>query len=286
MTRNLLGRVQPSDGTRGTSTIWNGLRLMLLNGLFRQHSIVRLGTDCMLQEITRYKLCLVSCGTCSSDLRKHRYACLATLVPREEKCLYKAFVFLSTSRTPLIRLCLFQPTTLCSISWMDGLLAMRWALACVVCPAGGLPPHCSAMTHTCLWCGNLCPILCLLISWQDIALHKGSKFTLAPWQTRILPILVRYAGQMPRDQDRFRISVLLKSDDGSSTTVEIAIPVKHHDKLSVASLPVKSTYFFAGSMPTAFYAIPPRIFDQSRPPVLALRPYLFTGVFRGSDAGH
>lgn len=108
-------------------------------------------------------------------------------------------------------------------------------------------------------------------SLQSLSLELLQKIHLAPTQTRILPI--RITQTKPISQSHIGIQVTAVSS-GSTFVVHATIPIRTLSLWEEDSFqPVRGTYFFASSMPTAFLAIPPVHPNAERilPPVLALR---------------
>lgn len=106
---------------------------------------------------------------------------------------------------------------------------------------------------------------------QSLGVELLQKIRLAPTQTRILPI--RITQTKPISQSHIEIKVIAVSS-GPTFAVHARIPIRTLSSWKEDSFqPVRGTYFFANSMPTAFLAIPPVHPNAERilPPVLALR---------------
>lgn len=73
------------------------------------------------------------------------------------------------------------------------------------------------------------------------------------------------------------IVLTLESGDAESE-VYVTIPVQHYTQWSADNMPdggIKATFFYGGSMPTAFLVVPPKEpHDVPLPPILALRESL------------
>uniref|UniRef100_A0A8H8CMV3 Peptidase S9 prolyl oligopeptidase catalytic domain-containing protein n=1 Tax=Psilocybe cubensis TaxID=181762 RepID=A0A8H8CMV3_PSICU len=94
-------------------------------------------------------------------------------------------------------------------------------------------------------------------------------FTIAPSQTRVVPVIIKQT--LPFYGDSLEFTLLLTSDRASKN-LSVSIPLVHHDMKTVGSISIKASYFFASSMPTAFIAISPpsRSTIKKAPPIMAL----------------
>lgn len=116
----------------------------------------------------------------------------------------------------------------------------------------------------------------LIMQGLTLALHH--EIRIAPSQTRIIPVVVERQDR-PYILNTLEISVTFiagNSVAGNSVprVLLVSVPILHHESLfSLDSVPLKATYFYARSMPTAFLAVPPlsRNLERPCPPLLCLR---------------
>jgi hypothetical protein len=108
---------------------------------------------------------------------------------------------------------------------------------------------------------------------QGLHIRLLSAISLAPTQTRIIALelvqIKAYHG------DGLEVTIELESGVHTAAITTV-LPVKHHLHLGALNGPaIKATYFFAGTMPTAFLAIPPTAQNQvePKPPLLSLREF-------------
>jgi len=78
---------------------------------------------------------------------------------------------------------------------------------------------------------------------------------------------------------------ILSGDVSSILTVQLTVTHRNHWSSDFG--PVKATYFFASSMPTAFVVLPPKrptpSGERPRPPILALRESTASGGIQSSS---
>ncbi|KAF8078159.1 hypothetical protein FPV67DRAFT_1603782 [Lyophyllum atratum] len=106
---------------------------------------------------------------------------------------------------------------------------------------------------------------------SKVALAVQRDTIIAPSQTRIVPLLLTQS-------DLFLLSTLevrlaATSNEGVTKTITVTIPVNHQAQWTPSSFkPVKATYFYSRSLPTAFLAVPPILqpLGKAYPPILAL----------------
>jgi hypothetical protein len=98
-----------------------------------------------------------------------------------------------------------------------------------------------------------------------LSLRRGSR--IAPSQMRIVPLQI--SQNAPFHDSELHVEVTMVSE-GMSQVVAVLIPIRN---LSLGNAyPLRATYFYGQSMPTAFIAIPPALrVEQSHPIILALR---------------
>jgi hypothetical protein len=101
-----------------------------------------------------------------------------------------------------------------------------------------------------------------------IKLSMRRKSRIAPSQIRIVPLQISQTAPFHHSELQVEISIV---SDGMSRIVPASIQIKNLI-LGNASA-IRATYFYEGTMATAFIAIPPSVrpAEQSRPLILALR---------------
>ena len=108
---------------------------------------------------------------------------------------------------------------------------------------------------------------------QGLDVQLEHSVILAPSQTRIVPLRVYQTAPFSGSEIRLKFTA---NASESTTTFAVKIPVQSQVQWQRdAYTPLRATYFFASSMPTAFLAIPPVQENTERilPPILALRAY-------------
>lgn len=107
---------------------------------------------------------------------------------------------------------------------------------------------------------------------QGLSLTLLQRETIAPTQTRIIPIVISQEEVFFEQYIVF--DIVLESADSKLDLLSVAIRVKHHTSLGSQDREertlVQGTYLYAHAMPTAFLAVPPKP-GRSGPPILALR---------------
>ncbi|KAF7338633.1 Transmembrane protein [Mycena venus] len=98
--------------------------------------------------------------------------------------------------------------------------------------------------------------------------------TLAPSQTRIVPLRIVQSGRYTRASLGIRLT-LTEAESNKTLALSITLPVKHHPAWSTGNLStITGTYFYAQEMPTAFSAFPPlrenAEHEDPKPPILCL----------------
>jgi hypothetical protein len=102
--------------------------------------------------------------------------------------------------------------------------------------------------------------------------------TIAPSQTRIVPLRMVQTAQFTKSTLGMKIT--LTSDSNKTSTLSVALPLKHLPRWSANTLSaITGSYFYAQEMPTAFSAFPP-LFEninhqKPQPPILCLRTFPF-----------
>jgi hypothetical protein len=103
---------------------------------------------------------------------------------------------------------------------------------------------------------------------------------LAPGQTRIVPLRIKQTGPFNGSELIINMHWIVDKKFGDrvprSAGGPFRLPIKQLPLWTEDSFePIIGTYFFAGSMPTAFSAVPPKnaTFDAPGPPILALRAF-------------
>jgi hypothetical protein len=94
-------------------------------------------------------------------------------------------------------------------------------------------------------------------------------FTIAPSQTRLIPIIIEQTA--PFEDDSIQLHLLLTS--GPITRhLSVIIPVIHKKWGLSQRQALKGTFFFSTSNPSAFIAVPPMLEPpRQQLPILALR---------------
>ena len=93
---------------------------------------------------------------------------------------------------------------------------------------------------------------------------------LAPTQTRTVPVQILQIKPIKSNELLLDITATC---NGCSTTINVAIPIKHHANWHVSNTAIKASYFFARSMATSFLVHSPIHPNDGKPkpPILALR---------------
>ncbi|KAH9951491.1 hypothetical protein B0H21DRAFT_818527 [Amylocystis lapponica] len=107
---------------------------------------------------------------------------------------------------------------------------------------------------------------------EHIGIELVRSVRLAPTQTRIVPVRLTQGGPFHGTEIRFNLHLVSGT---SKAIIPITLPITHHPQWSASSFPsggIKTSYFYASSIPTAFLVIPPeeQNIDEPRPAVLAL----------------
>jgi len=99
-------------------------------------------------------------------------------------------------------------------------------------------------------------------------LRLRDRFTIAPSQTRVIPIVIEQTA--PFKDDSIQLHLLLTSGQ-ISRKLSLIIPVIHKNWGSSERQALKGTFFFT-SNPSAFIAVPPMLEPpRQQLPILALR---------------
>lgn len=97
---------------------------------------------------------------------------------------------------------------------------------------------------------------------------------LAPTQTRTIPLRIAQSSPIKVTEKALDIIVTVVSE-GSSVNLNVVLPLQYHSLWTPETFkPIKASYLFSHSMPTAFLVLPPmeqRDANASHPPILALR---------------
>ncbi|KAH8102881.1 hypothetical protein BXZ70DRAFT_1006072 [Cristinia sonorae] len=107
---------------------------------------------------------------------------------------------------------------------------------------------------------------------ESIHIELLRETRLAPTQTRVIPLRLSQTSASVDTELNIELTATFPSSN-DAVQISVTLPVTHHAQWKAETFSVlRSTYFFASSMPTTFLAIPP-IFqnkDPILPPVLAL----------------
>ena len=110
-----------------------------------------------------------------------------------------------------------------------------------------------------------------LTNWKEISLRLRDRFTIAPSQTRVIPIVIEQTA--PFKDDSIQLRLLLISGQ-ISRKLSAVIPVVHKKWGPSERQALKGTFFFSTSNPSAFIALPPMLEPpRQQLPILALRSY-------------
>ncbi|KAF7359398.1 Transmembrane protein [Mycena sanguinolenta] len=109
---------------------------------------------------------------------------------------------------------------------------------------------------------------------DDFAVELLSHTTLAPSQTRIIPLHIIQTAQFTRPTLSIKLT-LTSSDTNRTLTLPVVHSVKHLPAWSSGNLSaISGTYFYGQEMPTAFSAFPPLLenteHQEPQPPILCL----------------
>ncbi|KAF8184969.1 hypothetical protein K438DRAFT_1597701 [Mycena galopus ATCC 62051] len=98
--------------------------------------------------------------------------------------------------------------------------------------------------------------------------------TLAPSQTRIIPLRIVQTAPFTHPTLGIKFTLTSSSDKNKTHTLSVALPVKHLPAWSTGNLSaIAGTYFYAQEMPTIFSAFPPLLentHEIPQPPILCL----------------
>jgi len=106
---------------------------------------------------------------------------------------------------------------------------------------------------------------------KEMTLTIQRPTVIAPSQTRVVPLLLSLHDLFHLPTIGVDLAVI--SNEGVTKTIAVKIPVNHHGRWTPSfSKPIKATYFYSPSIPTAFLAVPPvlRTLGETHPPILAL----------------
>lgn len=109
---------------------------------------------------------------------------------------------------------------------------------------------------------------------QEVDVQLLHETRIAPSQTRTVPILLSQTKGFTGLGLPLTISVI---SERGTIVFFINLPLKHIARWDATSfIPVISTYFFSGSIPAAFVAVPPKERNPNKavPPLLFLRTWL------------
>jgi hypothetical protein len=102
-------------------------------------------------------------------------------------------------------------------------------------------------------------------------LRLRDRFTIAPSQTRVIPIVIEQTA--PFRDDSIQLHLLLTSGH-ISRNISVVIPVVHKKWSPSERHALKGTFFFSASNPSAFITVPPTLEPpRQQLPILALRSY-------------
>lgn len=105
---------------------------------------------------------------------------------------------------------------------------------------------------------------------QSLQIELVRATRIAPGQSRIVPIQIKNTEAFFGDE----IILELTLTNGSKRrSLKASLPIKQHQQWPPSLI---ASYFYAGSLPTQFSVVPPRLSSPSSPrtPILALRAYL------------
>jgi hypothetical protein len=114
---------------------------------------------------------------------------------------------------------------------------------------------------------------------QDLRISLKQSIRIAPSQTRVVPFTIDQTA--PTESQELIVKLTLESEQGDETEIIVSFPITHHGfPSSFSNAAIKGSYFYGHSIPTAFYAIPPKYAHdgKSHHPLLALRSSLFVGA--------
>ncbi|KAI0807549.1 hypothetical protein C8Q74DRAFT_1363040 [Fomes fomentarius] len=109
---------------------------------------------------------------------------------------------------------------------------------------------------------------------RTIELSLVQETSIAPTQTRIVPIKFTQTQPVPESLQQLEFSLKLRSGDAVADIL-VTVPIEHHESWTSDEVPpagIKASYFFGTSIPTAFLVKPPKeVHDGTpTPPILAL----------------
>ena len=113
-------------------------------------------------------------------------------------------------------------------------------------------------------------------AFRNISLSLPTRPSIAPFQTRIIPILLKQTGIF-KSKDLTFTTYLVAEENGrivSQMAITVKIDIQQISWSSSVLKNIKASFFFATSHPTLFLVKPPKVIDtslQTIPPILALR---------------
>ncbi|KAF8803609.1 hypothetical protein BYT27DRAFT_7109472 [Phlegmacium glaucopus] len=103
---------------------------------------------------------------------------------------------------------------------------------------------------------------------KGISLRLRDRFTIAPSQTRVIPIVIEQTAPFKDDSIQLHLSL---TSGQISQKLSVIIPVVHKNWGSSERQALKGTFFFLTSNPSAFIALPPMLEPpRQQSPILAL----------------
>ena len=153
-------------------------------------------------------------------------------------------------------------------------LAARLVLHCAASRGGGLfkmLPMLTTIPRSSFLAWN--PSDDSKLCWQNLTLTLLRDFVIAPMQTRVIPISI---SQTQRSNIHSLHIEILAVSKRCSRMISVILPIRQFSIWTEHQYtPIRATYFYAESSPTAFVVIPPKEANldmhYSNPPLLALR---------------